>query len=203
MRPGSQYSVCLKVHHEDGLQGSASPPLVITTPPCAPDAPLPPELKARRRDSLQLKWSAPPDNGAPIMNYILESDEGKGEGFVEVYRNRNKQHNVIRLQPATTYRFRIAAINECGKSAYSDAVTFSTCGSPPPPPAPPTLVDARVTSLRLSWQKRPTDEDFTLQMDDHRSGHGYLAVYNGKDSNCCVEKLARHSDYKFRVGFNL
>jgi len=115
LRPGSQYSVCLKVKHIDGMQGVASEPLVITTPPCEPDTPLPPELKARRRDSLQLKWNAPPDNGSTITQYILESDEGKGEGFVEIYKNRNKQHNVIRLYPATKYRFRLAAVNECGK----------------------------------------------------------------------------------------
>lgn len=106
--------MCLKVNL-DGLQGAASEPLVFSTPACPPDPPLPPELKGRRRDSLQLKWNAPPDNGAPIYQYVLEWDEGRGEGFVEIFKNRNKQHNVIRLQPATSYRFRIAAVNECGK----------------------------------------------------------------------------------------
>lgn len=87
-------------------------------------------------------------------------------------------------------------------SVYSDVVMFSTCGSPPTQPAPPVLQEASVTSLRLAWIKRPTDDEFTLQMDDQKSGHGFLSLYNGKDSCYNVEKLTRHSDYKFRVSLN-
>ena len=55
------------------------------------------------------------DNGAHITHYILEYDEGKGEGFVEVYKSRGKQHNLNKLQASTWYKFRLAAVNEYGK----------------------------------------------------------------------------------------
>lgn len=61
------------------------------------------------------RWSSTTDNGSHITQYVLEYDEGKGNGFVEAYRNRGKQHNLVKLQASTVYRFRLAAINECGK----------------------------------------------------------------------------------------
>lgn len=122
MRPGSEYSVCLKVHLDD-LQGSVSEPKVFTTPACAPDQPLPPKCVSRTRNSMQLRWTAPPDNGSHITHYVLESDEGKGGGFVDIYKCKSKQHNVVRLQPATCYRFRLSATNECGWR--SDFIKFN------------------------------------------------------------------------------
>ncbi|KAK6632457.1 hypothetical protein RUM44_007499 [Polyplax serrata] len=198
LRPGSEYSVCLKVHLED-LQGSASEPKLFTTPSCAPDQPLPPKCISRTRNSMQLRWNAPPDNGSHITQYILESDEGKGDGFVEIFKSKSKQHNVIRLQPAMCYRFRLSAANECGRSLPSDVVMYSTCGSPPTQPAPPLLQEAFINGLKLAWNKHPADDEFTLQMDDQHSGHGFLSVYNGKDICYKVEKLTRYSEYKFRL----
>ncbi|KAL0274067.1 UNVERIFIED_CONTAM: hypothetical protein PYX00_006584 [Menopon gallinae] len=198
LRPGSEYSVCLKVHLDE-LQGSVSEPKVFTTPVCAPDQPMPPKCITRTLNSLLLRWNAPPDNGSPITQYILELDEGKGEGFVDILKSKSKQFNVQRLQPATSYKFRLAAANDCGTSVYSDVVKFSTCGSPPTQPSPPILRDASVNSLSLAWTKRPSDDEFSLQMDDETTGHGFLPVYNGKETCYTVDKLLRHSAYKFRL----
>lgn len=76
---------------------------------------------------------------------------------------------------------------------------FSTCGSPPTQPSPPVLQEAFVNGLSLAWTKQPSDDEFTLQMDDQKSGHGFLSVYNGKETHYYVEKLTRYSQYKFRV----
>jgi hypothetical protein len=51
----------------------------------------------------------------------LEYDEGKDEGFVEVLKIRGKQHNLTKLQASTCYKFRLAAVNACGKR-YVDCV---------------------------------------------------------------------------------
>lgn len=85
------------------------------------------------------------------------------------------------------------------RSEWSDEVVFTTSDSPPPVPAPPTLVEAGPTTLTLGWQQRPVDETFTLQMDDRETGHGFLPVYNGKDTTHTCSALRRHTNYKFRV----
>jgi len=114
LRPGTEYSVCLQVQVEE-LHGSVSEPTIFTTPPCEPDQPQPPKLITRTRTSLQLRWNATIDNGSHITQYILEYDEGKDEGFVEVFKSRGKQHNLTKLQASTCYKFRLAAVNEYGK----------------------------------------------------------------------------------------
>lgn len=198
LKPGQEYSVCLQVHLDE-LQGSASDPITFTTPPCEPDTPPPLKLISRNKTSLQLRWNAAADNGSHILQYILEYDEGKGGGFVELSKYRGKQFNVTKLQPSTVYRFRLAAVNECGKSPYTDVMSFTTSGSPPAQPSPPVLKEATIDSLRLVWIRRPTDDDFTLQIDNMQSGYGFLNAYVGKDTEYLCEKLTRYSDYKFRL----
>ncbi|PSN41619.1 hypothetical protein C0J52_17774, partial [Blattella germanica] len=84
-------------------------------------------------------------------------------------------------------------------SCYSDIVQFSTSGSPPSQPAVPVLKEASITSLHVAWQRRPVDDDFTLQMDNKESGHGFLPVYNGKETHYVCEGLRRHTEYWFRL----
>lgn len=198
LRPGQEYSVCLQVHYEE-LQGSASDPVKFTTPPCEPDQPQPPKLLSRSKNSLQLRWNAVNDNGSHITSYILEYDEGKGGDFVELCKNKGKHHSVIKLQPATVYKFRLAALNDAGKSAYSDIVAYSTSENPPQQPHQPNLKQSSVNSLHLIWEKRPKDDDFELKMDNPNTNYGYLAVYNGKDTEYVCSNLTQYTDYKFKL----
>lgn len=196
LRPGQEYSACVQVHWED-IPGTESDILKFTTPPCEPDQPQPPKLISRTKNSLQLRWNAVNDNGSHILHYILEYDDGKGGEFMELYKSRGKQQTLQKLQPATIYKFRLAAVNEVGKSSYSDIVTYTTSDVAPTQPNPPVLKEAKVHSLHLCWQKRPKDELFVLRMDDPK---GYnLIVYNGKGTECIKEDLHRFTEYKFRL----
>lgn len=227
LRPGQEYSVCLVVHLHN-VQGSASEAAVFTTPGCEPDAPLPPKCIARTKNSLQLRWNAPVDNGAHIQQYLLEFDEGKtgrtadsgtdadddvtaavGDGlavapvipFVEVIRMKGKQYSLSKLQPSTWYQFRLAAINEFGHSTYSDPVAYATAGNVPPPMPAPQVHPAITTSshLRLTWTRRPTDDDYVLQIADPGSGHGFLTCYTGRDTQHDCTQLHRATAYQFRI----
>lgn len=139
------------------------------------------------------------DNGSHIQHYILEYDDGKGGDFVELHKIKSKQYTLQKLQPATIYRFRLAALNEMGKSPYSDIVTFSTSDNPPSQPQPPFLKEATVNSLHLQWQRTPKDDEFTLQMNDPKSAYGYMVVYNGRDTHYVCVNLNHYSEYKFRL----
>lgn len=182
------------------IQGSASEAAIFTTPSCEPDQPLPPKLLARTKNSLQLRWNAPTDNGAHIQQYILEYDEGRGAEFVEIIRIKSKQYSLSKLQPSTWYCFRLAAINECGKSTYSDIITYCTAGNPPVQMPPPILQAATTYTLRLAWQIRGNaDEDFCLQLADSESGHGFLTCYTGRDAAYECVNLKRATGYQFRI----
>lgn len=198
LRPGQEYSACVQVHLDE-FQGSASDPLKFVTPPCEPDQPQPPKLLSRTKNSLQLRWNAVNDNGSHIQCYVLEYDDGKGGEFMELHKSRGKQHTLQKLQPATMYKFRLAAMNDVGKSLYSDVVTYSTSDIAPLQPNPPSLKEASVNSLHLSWAKRPKDDEFVLKMDDPKTGYGFLVVYNGKDTEHIQGNLHHFKEYRFKL----
>lgn len=209
LKPGQEYTVRLQVYL-DQLHGAPTEPTVFNTPACEPDVPKAPTLIARTKNSLQLRWNAAADNGAHISNYILEYDNGKYNGmihlinsqncdFVEVCKTKGKQFTVNKLHPSTSYIFRLAAVNEYGRSGYSDMVKYNTAGNPPSVPAPPTLQHATASSLKLAWQRRSPSEGFTLQMNDLDQGYGYKNIYTGPDTVYECVGLRRATTFQFRV----
>ncbi|KAL9708526.1 hypothetical protein quinque_012044 [Culex quinquefasciatus] len=209
LRPGQEYTVRLQVYLEQ-LHGSPTEASTFNTPPCEPDTPKTPTLIARTKNSLQLRWNAAVDNGSHITNYILEYDNGKYNGmihlinaqncdFVEVCKTKGKQFTVNKLHPSMCYIFRLSAVNEYGRSGYSDLVKFNTAGNPPPQPAPPTLQHATAASLKLAWQRRSPSEGFTLQMNDLDLGYGYKNIYTGMDTVYECVGLRRATTFQFRV----
>lgn len=200
LKPGQEYSVCVQVHYGE-LQGSATDPIVkFVTPSCEPDKPAAPKLFNRTKNSIQVRWNAVNDNGSPIQNYIVECDDGNQGDFAEIYKGKTKQHTLTKLRPSTAYRLRIAAVNEVGKSPYSEIAVFCTADNPPPQPHPPTLVEATPNSLHLKWTKsRSREDEFQLQLDDPRNAYGYLNVYNGPETHYQCNQLHYFTNYKFRL----
>ena len=73
-------------------------------------------------------------------------------------------------------------------------------GAPPAPPLPPTLKDVNAQHISLSWNLPTLDQLFTLQIADPISGHGFLNVYHGSDSEYTCTGLTRNTPYRLRVG---
>uniref|UniRef100_A0A336JVJ1 CSON007935 protein n=1 Tax=Culicoides sonorensis TaxID=179676 RepID=A0A336JVJ1_CULSO len=196
LSPGKEYACVLQVYLGD-THCSSSEPVVFCTPKCEPNAPTDIKLTTRTKNSLQLKWNAPADNGAHILHYILECDNGKNGDFVEVCKTKCKQYCYNKLQPSTAYLFRLAAVNECGRSNYSPIVKFETAVNPPQQPQQPYLQNATSSSLRLGWNRRPTDDEYQLQMSDFQQG--YFNVYVGHENVYECVGLRRASSFQFRI----
>ncbi|XP_017954249.1 fibronectin type-III domain-containing protein 3A isoform X2 [Drosophila navojoa] len=200
LQPGQEYLVRLQVHYQQ-LQGSVSEPTEFKTPACEPDQPLPPKLVSRTRSSINLRWTAPAANGAPIQYYLLDYDEGRGNAlqFTELAKTKAKHYTLNKLQSTTVYSFRLAAVNEIGQSAYSQVSSYSTAGNPPTAPMPPQLQACTASSLQLVWERRSQDGDFLLQLQDAESGHGYLNSYKGGETRYECLQLRRATNYQFRL----
>ncbi|XP_037976773.2 fibronectin type-III domain-containing protein 3a isoform X1 [Plutella xylostella] len=194
LRPGCEYSVRLQIRA--GEAGATSEEATFSAAPAPPARPAAPRVTVRARSSLQLRWAAAADHGARIAHYVLELDAG--EGWVEAARPRARHHTVPDLRAQTRYRFRLAAVNECGRGEWSEEVVAWTAGAPPPAPRPPRLVAATASALDLAWERR-ADEEFTLQLDEPDSGHGFLPVYSGPDDRHTAAGLRRATDYRFRL----
>ncbi|XP_052782735.1 fibronectin type-III domain-containing protein 3A-like isoform X3 [Mya arenaria] len=197
LHPATEYhlKVCTLL---DDIKGDTTEATSFKTIPCEPDAPQPPKLEKKSKTFINLKWTSPCENGSKISAYVLECDAGDGN-FIEVFRGQQKQFRVAKLTASTKYTFRLAAINNSGKSEYSEAVVYCTSGSAPSQPDPPMLSEPYVTELLISWIKRPNDDEFTLQLDDEVSGHGFIPVYNGPLLSYRITKLRRNKEYKFRL----
>lgn len=187
--------MCLQIR-SGSLTGAASEAATFRAPPAPPERPQSPCVTRHARTSLALRWNAAEDNGAKVLYYVLEMDAG--DGFTEVARPRLRTHTVHGLRLQTRYRFRMAAVNECGRGDWSEEAVAWTSGAPPPAPAPPALVSAAADAISLSWERR-ADEEFTLQMDDPSRGHGFLPVYSGTDRSYKCTGLRRATDYRFRL----
>ncbi|MGH0173251.1 UNVERIFIED_CONTAM: hypothetical protein FKN15_065021 [Acipenser sinensis] len=203
LKPATDYHVRVSVTCSS-VKGPVSEAASFTTECSEPDPPAPPRLLNRTKNSITLQWKAPNDNGSKITNFLLEYDEGKQSAFKECYYGHEKQYKVVRLSPSTKYAFRIAAENDIGMSAFSEAVIYPTAGSSPPAPAPPRLAGVGVTWLTLEWSSpsgASGEETLTyiLEMEEESLGYGFKPKHNGEDLSCTLKNLQRSTSYKFRV----
>ncbi|XP_067419204.1 fibronectin type-III domain-containing protein 3A isoform X3 [Emydura macquarii macquarii] len=185
LRPATDYHARVQAEC-NCIKGSPSEVESFTTMSCEPDTPNSPRITNRTKNSLTLQWKASCDNGSKIHNYLLEWDEGKGNGeFCQCYYGQQKQYRITKLSPAMGYTFRLAAKNDMGMSGFSEEVLYHTSGTAPSMPASPMLIKAGVSWLSLQWTKpsgTPTDEgiSYILEMEDETS----VIAYNleGKSS---------------------
>ncbi|KAG0710430.1 Fibronectin type-III domain-containing protein 3a [Chionoecetes opilio] len=224
-------------------RGDSSGVTSFHTEPTVPDVPQLPKMVHKTKTSLQFRWTTNlKDNGSRVTAFILEVFGTSGE-WTEVYRGKNKQHTISKLQPNTRYHARLAAVNDLGKSGqvldayedvrfhrlkragtvvvpghgilgmvflgrstvqkdlndYSQETVAYTSGVVPSQPPSPTLEHASVTTLSLGWPKRPTDDIYTLQMEDSLNGYGFQPVYNGHETRFVCQQLRRNTSYRFRL----
>ncbi|ESO87946.1 hypothetical protein LOTGIDRAFT_126794 [Lottia gigantea] len=196
LKPATDYHLRVCSVLSEDLKGALTEPISFCTQACEPDVPPLPKSYSITKNSISLKWNPSCDNGSKISTYTLECKQG--DRFVEIYNGLQKQFRATKLQPATRYFYRLAAINSIGKSDFCE-FSYSTKGTVPSQPDPPMLGQQFVYSLTISWIKRPNDDIFQLQMDDETSGHGFLSLYNGSDLSFTVRNLRQNSEYKFRL----
>lgn len=197
LRAGQEYHVCLSSHLLDGIKGSETEPVVFKTPAREPDQPGQPKVLSKTKNSIQLRWNAPADNGSHIVHYILEMSTDPDGEFTEVCKTKGKQFSVPKLTPATWYAFRLAAVNDCGRSEFSQPISYNTDGYPPPIPQAPRVHNLTTASITLLWNRRREDGDFILQMSTQ--GSGYMNVYYGPEIINECTRLQRATSYQFRL----
>ncbi|XP_065177988.1 fibronectin type-III domain-containing protein 3A-like isoform X1 [Sycon ciliatum] len=187
------------------LNGDCSPVETAKTLAAAPETPHAPRLLNRTRATITLKWSVVSENGAGISAYILEWDQGLGNGkFVELYTGLERQFKVTeKLQPGQGYSFRLCAENSVGKSAFSQVTKQFTQVGVPRVPAAPSLARRSSSSITVAWETPAGNggsvTDCKLEMDDPDTDYGFRAAYSG-DAECYTcDNLKPATMYKFRV----
>lgn len=146
---------------------------------------------------LAISWEEPYDHGSEILAYSIDLGDkqpltvGKVTSYV-----------INSLQPDTTYRIRIQALNSLGAGPFSHTIKLKT---KPLPPDPPRLecVAFNHQNLKLKWgegtpKTLATDAvQYHLQMED-KNGR-FVSLYRGPCHTYKVQRLSESTSYKFCI----
>lgn len=86
-----------------------------------PDSPRGLKVSDVSRDSVNLTWNAPAnDGGSKIINYIIEKCATTAERWIRVGQSRETRYTIVNLFGKTRYQFRVIAENKFGQSKPSE-----------------------------------------------------------------------------------
>ncbi|KAL2077748.1 hypothetical protein ACEWY4_027252 [Coilia grayii] len=208
LTPATEYCCRVQAISEAGA-GPFGDITKVTTPPSAPavvecveeipaEAVSDVETGATPSPSrLALRWKEPCCHGAEITGYNIDLGEQ-----LPLSVGRTNQHVLESLQPNTTYRVRVRALNSIGAGPYSCPLRLRTL---PLPPDPPTL-ECTVCSphtLKLRWGEGPTriptprGTQYCLHMQT--GGNRLVCVYSGSSHSFKLQRLSEATEYHFSI----
>lgn len=102
----------------------------------------------------------------------------------------------LQLEPGTVYKFRIAAINACGRGSWSAEASFKTC-IPGFPGAPSSIkISKSIDGAQLSWEPPATPNGIITEYSVYLAVRGttvnsdaqlaFVRVYAGSEPRCVV-----------------
>jgi hypothetical protein len=155
--------------------------------------------------SITVGWTAPTvTGGTAITGYVLQysTDQTFTNGTVEVNTGLVTSYTASALDDATSYYFRLAAVNLAGQSVWSSTLTQTTDSVP----GAPTILTAvgNTKSLQVTW--RPSSisggTPVTGFQIDYATDDAFTDVQTitvGKVSNATITGLTNATTYFARV----
>ena len=134
---------------------------------------------AGSHDRIDLRWAAPgSDGGARITGYMIESSSDDGASWEAVRTNTGTSTTAFThedLEPATTYYYRVSAINDVGVGESSEQVHTQTHALPPSAPRDLAATPLTGTQIGLEWRPPKTDGgsdivEYLLEVSDNEHG---------------------------------
>lgn len=206
LTPATEYCCRVQAVSEAGA-GPFGDITMVTTPPSVPAAvecveEVPPEsvsdvTPGTTVSRLALRWEEPRCHGAEITGYDVDVGEQHPLSV-----GRVNQHILENLQPNTTYRVKVRALNSIGAGPYGPSLRLRTS---PLPPEPPSLECTLFSphSLKLRWglgpSRTPTPRGthycLHMQTADDRS----VCVYSGSSHSFKLQRLNEGTEYHFSI----
>ncbi|CAH2224926.1 fibronectin type-III domain-containing 3A isoform X1 [Pelobates cultripes] len=146
---------------------------------------------------LAIQWEKPLAHGSEITGYTIDYGEKQ-----TITVGKISSYILEHLQPDTTYRIRVQALNSLGAGPFSHSVKLKTKPLPPDPPRLECSVYSH-QNLKLKWgdgvsRTLPTDSiQYHLQMED-KNGR-FVSLYRGPCHTYKVQRLNESTSYKFRI----
>jgi len=151
LAPGTQYLLQVRAKNAAGMGPSSS--LSITTPAILASQPLNLVASNLARTTLSLAWSLPSTNGgSDLTNYKIEVSSNNGSTWTAIAHTASlaRAFDVTGLFRATTYKFRVSAINSVGVGAASEIIAVKTLSAEPNAPTTFTKT-VGATTTTIGW----------------------------------------------------
>ncbi|OCT67664.1 fibronectin type III domain containing 3C L homeolog isoform X1 [Xenopus laevis] len=209
LSPSTKYAFRIAAKNDIGMSG-VSETVVFLTAGSAPPAPLPPKLLHSGITWLSLCWSPPSDISVDdSLTYILEmEEEGSGYGFKPRHNGEELSCTLKNLRRNTSYKFRVFAVNNEGKSNPSDIVEYTTSPDKPGPPGKPSIKGKiHAHSIKVTWDG-PKDNGgsnvtkYFLEISETPNGNKWEVIYSGSSKEHVCDHLKPGTCYKLRVYCN-
>jgi alpha-tubulin suppressor-like RCC1 family protein len=167
-----------------------------------PSAPHDLVLSAPSSTSVLLSWSPSDDGGEIITDYIVEySTDGSTWTIFDDGESDSLSTRVSGLSNATTYLFRVSAVNSVGQGVVSSSATRTTIG----PPNTLTVTSRTSSTVSLTWSAPLTPAetpiiDYIVRYST--DGETWKIFDDGfrTATSATVTGLAKNGTYLFRVG---
>ena len=155
LRPAETWTYRVTAINEAGL-GRVSETASGTTDPVVADPPRSLKAEADGPDRISLSWIGPDyGGGSPVTGYLIESSQDQGVTWTVLARTQTTATTFVHtgLEPATTWHYRVSAVNSVGRSDPSP-VAFATTEAVVPGKPEAVVATARDhETVQLSWQE--------------------------------------------------
>ncbi|XP_053958160.1 uncharacterized protein LOC128863184 isoform X1 [Anastrepha ludens] len=207
LQPGCPYEVQVRAINRIGA-GAWSPWFRFSAAAAPPNAPHNIKVVVKSATHLFLNWQEPDCNGAPILEYHLESVTGRNESnsgleetsempaYQTCYQGVQTSVDLRNLLPFTVYYFRVNANNTAGVGKWSTSINART---PAAAPAAPQIKDCEFTAteVSLNWTE-PECNGAAITAYVIEYAEGSITTPNTNPSYT-VTGLMSETTYKFRL----
>ena len=149
--------------------------------------------------SVSLAWSPSKDNSGKF-SYRLWSSAGLNGGGIERYvpKTQTSYHWTLLIHPATSYTFRLWAVDEAGNKSPEVMVTVTTPPDTIAPSTAPVITVEHVNStyVKMRWTAAEDDGPY-LYYDVWLNGQPFVST--GTERHITIDQLTPETTYTFAV----
>ncbi len=172
--------------------------LTVNVPGCD-QSPSPLTWNYRRPGSIMLNWI---DNCLYETQWRVARSINGDPDFdnIAVLDPNTTQHILSRLQPGTSYTFKVRARSQSGTGPYSNTVTVNVPAAPPTAPTNLSVANLWARALDLCWTDNSNNEaQFRIAMSTDGVNFNNIGVNAANDRCLRVNGLLPNHQYWFKV----